>query len=329
MAKSRKSTFALIFLLAALGAYAAWWGLLAHELRRGLTRWSAERQAAGWQVATGETTLSGFPGRPRLGLAAPSLTDPAGDLWNLPPTSLSLAPLAPWRLRLEAAGVHTLTLSGQPPLALTAAEASAELVLGEDRLSLSLGGVELGGARLEGLTASLHRLGGSDLRFDQPSLALTAALHGLTLPAATKLPLGQTIAEAQLSARLMGGLDAGGGKPAIIAWRDAGGTIEVDALSLTWPPLRLGAKGTLALDQDLQPQFAASATLSGGAETIAILAKAGSLTPRDAALASLALGLVSKPEPDGVVQSTLPITLQDRRLSVGPVKLATLPLLKW
>ena len=40
---------------------------------------------------------------------------------------------------------------------------------------------------------------------------------------------------------------------AIAAWRDAGGTIELDNLQLEWGGLGVNATGTVALDQNLQP----------------------------------------------------------------------------
>ena len=76
---------------------------------------------------------------------------------------------------------------------------------------------------------------------------------------------------------------------AIAAWRDAGGTIELDHLQLNWGGLGVTANGTIALDQDLQPIGAFSGGIEGFGAILSALVEAGRLSTEQAALAQIAL----------------------------------------
>ena len=79
---------------------------------------------------------------------------------------------------------------------------------------------------------------------------------------------------------------------AIAAWRDAGGTIELDRLQLNWGGLGATATGTMALDQDLQPIGAFSGGIEGFGAILSALVEAGRLRHRGGrAGANRALGV--------------------------------------
>ena len=115
----------------------------------------------------------------------------------------------------------------------------------------------------------------------------------------------------------------------IVSWRDSGGTIEIDSVYGKFRRLKLKGSGTLALDQEFQPLLAMSAELEGLTDVIDILTRGGHLTFKKALMLKLGLRLFSK-NIDGVNSSfSLPLTIQDRELTVGPIKLLRLPLIRW
>jgi hypothetical protein len=159
-------------------------------------------------------------------------------------------------------------------------------------------------------------------------LSASLSLAGVTLPQAVP-PLGDTIDRLAAAVAVKGTIPDGPHRAALAAWRDDGGTLEVASLDLAWGNLRLGAKGTLALDAALQPVGALTALIRGYNDIIDALVAAGSVRAGDAALAKLALGLLAKEGPDGTYEISAPLTLQNGYVFLGPARLARLPVSTW
>ena len=87
--------------------------------------------------------------------------------------------------------------------------------------------------------------------------------------------------------------------------------------------------GTLALDKKLQPLVAMSANFGGIMQTIDGLEKKGYIGSKKALLAKVMLSLFSKNAVDPDDAISLPLTIQDQKLSVGPVSLMHLPEISW
>lgn len=141
-------------------------------------------------------------------------------------------------------------------------------------------------------------------------------------------PLGAKIDQALLHAQLLGKPPAEWDDAGIKAWREAGGTVNLNALSLQWGQLALSGNGTLALDKEMQPEGAFTTHLTGYEQAIDSLATAGWIKPSAASIAKLALGVASHPGPDGKPSVDTPITIQNRRISAGAIKLGQVPELK-
>jgi hypothetical protein len=117
---------------------------------------------------------------------------------------------------------------------------------------------------------------------------------------------------------------------AVEAWRDAGGTIDISRLEIAWGPVRMVGDGTVALDAGLQPEGALSVRISGLDEILTAMERAAMIDARTAAIARITLAVLTRPSEDGgPAQARLPLTIQDRQLSVGPVKLLELPQIRW
>lgn len=201
---------------------------------------------------------------------------------------------------------------------ISVAEASTPSNSGDERPEIVVATLELSGSRPERPPATDTDIG---LAFDVHAMSLSAAsLEGH--------PLGSTIADVALKAQIMGSFPAMPDAKGLKTWRDAGGNIEITDLGLRWGPLAMSAKGTLALDAQMQPEGAFTAHMTGWDKTIDALTAAGWIKLGPASMAKLALGVVSQPDANGQAAADVPVTIQSRRISVGPLKLGSVPELK-
>ena len=140
---------------------------------------------------------------------------------------------------------------------------------------------------------------------------------------------GNIIDELAFGVTIKGSVPDGPLAQAVAAWRDAGGTIEVDNLHLQWGGLGVTANGTLALDQGLQPIAAFSGGIEGFGAILNALVAADQMTPEQAALVQIALTTLARPGPDGKPQITAPFTIQNGKMYLGPARLGTAPRIVW
>lgn len=346
------------FAVAALGALAAtallWslaWVLLARGLERGIESWVRDRRAEGWTATHGPVGIVGFPFRWRARIDRPYLARAHGAAggfsWSGPWIELGWAPWAAHRVNLRTAGAHALGLEGEAGgrYRLEADGIAGRLRLGErgavERIDVAGDAIVLTPPD-DGPAAGPVRIDRAILRADlrpeapplrgtpPPSLRLDADILGLTLPATFRPALGNTIGRIAGQATVMGAVPAGRPAGTLAAWRDAGGVVEITRLALGWGPLSARGKGTLALDSGLQPIGALTARIQGYAETIDRLRAAGALNHNQALLGKLALGALARtPAGGGRPEVTVPVGLQNRTLTVGPVPLLHLPLIAW
>jgi hypothetical protein len=113
-------------------------------------------------------------------------------------------------------------------------------------------------------------------------------------------------------------------------WRDAGGTLEVENLELRWGSLRFAGSGTLSVDDKLQPVGAFSARVSGLNQLIEMLEQRGQIGPQQAAIARIAVAVLTRnPANGGPPEAKVPVTIQDRVVSIGPVPLLKFDPVNW
>jgi len=162
------------------------------------------------------------------------------------------------------------------------------------------------------------------------SVDLIVALHDLSISEPANLPLGNYISRIDLAAAVEGTLQPGRPSESLAIWRDAGGVLQIQRFAVDWGPLAVTAEGTLALDSQMQPLFAGTATVRGYSEAIDALVQAGMMDPGGATGAKIALAAMAKPADDGGPPAAkLPLTIQDGFLYIGPLKLAQMPRIVW
>lgn len=342
-ARHRRLLLWLLLLAGVLAAgHALVWHYVTDQLEAGFQGWAGERRAQGWQVTHGAPGAGGWPLRATLVLPDLALTPPAGLGWRGERVELSLRPTDPGLLHIAAEGRQVLHRAGWD-WPFTAESLTADLPLtgsGPPPAGVTLRGTRLwlGGAPEQGigLDALEARFDSQDAAPGGPGLVLTATLRGLSLPGAAGglLPDGRVEAatlDAVLNGPLPGGLFSTV-PPArrAAAWRDAGGTLELRALTLRAGAVAASAAATLALDGALQPVGAGTLRLFNPDLVLEALSRAGVIDPRNAGLARSLLPMLQRPGAGGgPPQLEVPVTLEQGRLTAARIPLLRLPPLAW
>jgi hypothetical protein len=334
------SLFATFFILIGL-AYTAFWNAAAHRLQGWIDGWIEARRAEGARIETAGVAITGFPLRLIADIRDLQLRLADGATAKAPQLTAAALPWAPLQIRLDLPAGGHLTLpdtDARPGIDVTAGPGDGAVVLAQD------GRVQQAALTLEDVAAGLAggalqtRLGhlSVDSRWpDLPAgdhravgLRTTVAAEAITLPVPPP-GLPAVVDGLSITARVQGAPPSPLTADTLTRWSNDGGTLEIERLELRWGSLGAVATGTLALDGQLQPMGAASATVRGLDSLVQALAGAGRIKPNQGAIARAALGLLSKPAADGVPELTAPLTLQDRRLTLGPLPLATIPEIRW
>lgn len=328
-------------------AYTGYWFVLAGALERGTRAWIEDRHRQGDDITHGAPVWRGFPGSVQIVLPRPALalrvaTETvtfAGER-----AVVSVNPFAPQRATLSLEGEQTLALQGLTrPVRYTGTAERCELQVqlrpgshdgtGSTILSpatltvraLAMTDAETG----ERFTVAALDATASSLAEDAPGRRYTLAVKDATLPASLDLPFAGAVSEAAADLDVSGNLPALPSGHDLIAWRDAGGIIEVRRLELASGPVRLGGDGTLALDRNGQPIGAMTLEISGYHAALDALIVRGVLSVTTGfrmkqIFAVLAGGSVNPSKP-----VRIPLTLQERVLSAGPIPLMELPAVDW
>lgn len=320
-----------------------YWRIAAERLRNGYRAWVAEQSAAGWQIAASEASISGWPGSavvavPTLSLRHQGPEIPGQIAAAAAEVTLSVPLFVPTALRISVGGPLHVRVGNGPDLILSSAvnAVSVPLVASEQRTVVA----EAQQLRMEPAAGTWRTTIGSlntraeiDIAADgtAPPVTFTVDADAVGLPAAMKWPLGPTIASLSLNGEVNGKLP----QPTDVAkwakaWRDGGGSLQIDHLAVTWGPLRLTGGATLALDDELQPMGSGNGRIVGYAAALDQLAAGGVLTKSAATAAKAVLSLLADTSGDdepGAVE--VPLTLQYRTLSMRQVPLVRLPEVDW
>jgi hypothetical protein len=322
--------------LVTLLAYGAYWHYVAGMLRDQLQPWAQARAAEGFIIHWDDAAVGGFPGSFRF------------DFTNLSFGTLRPVPVAvnagsasawamPWNLRhwefTTPGGARVVEPSGAAGFDMRRVDGAVD-VEGRFVAAIDVTAVDLTGLGL----AQGTKIGDAEAHIELPAtppqshtdiaLGLSLQMSDATLPVAVP-GFGPTLSGFSFSAQMKGALPPGQIVPALTHWRDDGGTIELQSLRLRWGSLLVDASGTLALDQALQPEGAFTAVITGQDAAVDVAVKTGALKPSDAGTAKVVLGLLARPNGNGDKALTLPMTIQNRQLYLGPAKLANIPPIPW
>jgi hypothetical protein len=114
------------------------------------------------------------------------------------------------------------------------------------------------------------------------------------------------------------------------AWRDAGGKIDIRSFSLHKETLKVEGSGTLSLDDQLQPAGNFDARIKGYNDFIGYLKNKHVVKKKQTYIIQAILGAFAKQDMStGENYLDTALTLQTRRLSLGPLEVFTVPEVVW
>jgi hypothetical protein len=280
------------------------------------------------------TPVSGFPFAFRSTFRKPHIagafTGQAFD-WQGPEVEARVSPLNLFAISLESPGHHVVDL-GAGPTVLDAA--SLEVRLHSGSVTATFGGatLTLPDQRTLGAgsgTSSLTAPPSPPKSDSDPLLQFAAAAKDLRLPEGIVLLTTDPLSEVQLVGTVKGPLPPAPLRDALVAWRDAGGALELSSFAVTQATLSLSGSATLALDANLQPIVAADVKARGLAPTIDLLERQHRIYPEDAQKMKLFVKGAERDVPGGYKEVATGLTVQGGWLSWGPFKLAAVPPIQW
>jgi hypothetical protein len=327
-------------LLVLLGAYTAYWLIVATRISDGIAAWAQTERAEKVDISWQKVGVNGFPFAWRVELENAVLRDgrltPSPEL-RIPAVSATVRPwdFGSWQL-LAPQGVSAMLAGGgeRPPLKLAAHTAIGVVAVDPQagtNLWLNLQDVSAeAGAKVPISSADAWVIlpPKPPRSHAAPALGIALDLRQVQLPAMTSV-LNDTIEQLAFGVTVKGAVPSGKLTQALAEWRDAGGTVELDNLHLDWGGVGANASGTIALDRELQPVGGFSGAIEGYDKILIGLVQSGRMRATDAGLARLALAMLAKAGPDGRPEIKTAFTIQNGEMFLGPAKLGKAPRIAW
>ena len=324
-------------------AYTVYWFKLADRIELGFAAWADARRAGGMVIEYGTFEITGFPLRVQPQITNVRLAGPGQHpAWQWQSARLT-ANVLPYNLNhivLSAPDPQDISLrinDGELELYHLAplnARASIALAHGKiARMDLDIEGGTLSGGRLLANVLTLGRVqlhtrdaeDGVPHGLQDPALFdISFKLENLEYPGFAGSALGAHLTSFAATGAIEGAWPATGGIAGIRQWRDDGGVTQVKAAEIDWGPLKLSAAGTLALDAQDRLIGSLNANLVNYEGLIKALHEAGQLKKDEAAAASTGLGIIAMASGGKNGALTLPMTLQDGAMFIGPLRVAKL-----
>jgi hypothetical protein len=329
MLKKRKKTFiSLLILILVIGV--SWFALFEYGtrwLKKELVEAELGLRQKGYEVSYSALEFRGTPFSIEAIFHNPHLRDPEGLFnWIGSEVRVNLKPWSPYHIAFTLPQEQKISIKTPLPLEVLDLEgAQGSLILTHqgvlDEASLFVEQV----SSLEKGQRNPISLQGVSLQVEHLShpltmqVAFTSTIKGLEAFVQGAPP--SELLTFSLTAGLSGFKETTPFPRSLAEWRNGGGVLEVSAAKLTWSPISIGGEGTLTLDKDLYPLGAFSSHITGYQEALTHLAALGYVKKNNAATALFVLDMLSRVDQKGHKYLEVPITLQDKRVSVGAVPL--------
>ena len=334
----RRFGIVLLILLLLFGAYTVAWFVVADRIAGSIVQWADDARSRNLDTTWQSLHVAGYPLAYQIELSDARLRDlTSGRALELHAPRLS-GNARPWNFQLweidAPAGLTAIAgPTAAPAATLTARAAKGHVRLNGERnadikVGLEEAALDAGRLAARSATISLSIPENAPRTHSEPAFTLAVAVRELGLPT-VPAPLRSQIDEVALDLRVMGAIPDTAPRQAAEAWRDAGGTIELDSMAVRWGELGVTGSGTVTLDREMQPEGAFSGAIQGYDELMSAFSEAGLLRAGDARLARVALSLLAKPGPNGKPQIATSFTIQDGEMFLGPAKLGKAPHISW
>jgi hypothetical protein len=333
------TAFAVALVLVAAG-YFGLWEYEASQVRAGLTRFLDARAAHGMTVHSerleiggfpftldvdfGRVTIDGLPYAKPAHVEAPSLVLRARP-WQ--PGSWRIAAEKGFSVRFAADLGGSISASAGDARGRAQVE-SDSLVIGIDCHDVNFGAP---GSAPTAHHASLRLTVPDKPPEDHttPSLIFDLIVDRAVLPNGLGAPQDGLPDRLSISGVVEGPVPEQPLLPALTAWRESGGSIELRQVELRWGAVYLAGDGTVTLDANLQPEASFTGRIRGWGALLDDLVQAGALTASDANYDRLGFGLLTRTADDGKSELRAPITLQNTQIFLGKAKIAKVPAIVW
>ena len=328
----------LVAVVILFAGYAIAWAFAAAMLRNGIEEWAHARGDDGVLVTFREISVSGFPTdlEAMVEMPAYDAMAAAGWQWRGARMHVGWRPWRPDQVELRFVGRQRLAFRRAEEMAIVdvVAEAANAVVerkaYGAETIDLTLSAADLAAGdrvvRLAHADIALTRHRGADQ--GRSSLELRMTADGLRLPLTDDAPLGRELGRLAMDARLLGPWPPGRLAESVAAWRNAGGTLEIERIAFGWGPLSLNGNGTLALDGEMRPSGALVTEIGGFEAALDALVASGVYPARRAAMARIMLRVFARQSGGGEV-IRVPLSAQYGQLRVGSLPLLRLPVIRW
>ncbi len=324
--------------LLVVAGYTGFYFFVAQTMVGGIEGWVGAWRAKGGTAEYGALHRQGFPYRIVVDIERPRLAPPGPGTPPAWSTEHLAAVIQPWNFRhviFDLTSRHRLGpfdtgARRQLDIDLTVGEGLASHRQDEAGRLRDLA-VDLKGltgtattrvgtgtfpAAITGERAQLHvRRSDGPARTGEVSLRLDQVAVG---DAAWMVPVERLAMLAEI-----GGPEPSPGPPAemLLAWRDGGGAVEIKQLTLIWGEAEIRAEGTLSLDHETRLIGALTAKVKGHQALLERAVQAGAMRRGDADKALPILNILAAAAGG---QLSVPVTLQNGILKLGPVAIARL-----
>ncbi|MBL28150.1 MAG: hypothetical protein CMM50_11455, partial [Rhodospirillaceae bacterium] len=301
-----------VALVVAAGGYTTYWFVLRARAESAVEDWVAAQRRSGTEITYRSFEIGGFPYRLEADIQGLSVArGEAAVPWSWQSDRVLLI-TQPWSLR------HFVAVTDAPSqLAywFGGIEYRVNVALSEGRAStrvdgngqLAMGAVDLRDLRLtDGDDAmSLGSIGRFQVHVrpgaEETENTFDAVLQadGVDLPGSGPAALGNRVEHVLVDASWSGPLPDADFAEAVAAWREAGGAVDVHALTVDWGPLGVDGDATLSVDDAMRPLGAGVVRVAGSDALVDALSAEGNIDGTMAAAAKIGLALIAKRPPDG------------------------------
>jgi hypothetical protein len=332
------------------GLYTGGWFFLSAELRGGIDSWIAQQKKSGLDIRYASHQRGGFPFAIKMIFDQPVIASDrklTSFVWQ---GQQAIITVKPWNIRdghIDLSGPQKIgivrngkTSTWQGHAGLFTADINFKSRT-QIQLALNFGQVDMKSkddkAQSEPQRVQLHRgrivvLQNSKNNTTEktPSLVFAADLTQLHVPKSVPIILGHQFKKIAVKSSVFGSLPRTIHLLPLTAWRDAGGTIEIDHFEVDHGPLNLKTKGTVALDENMQPMGAFSSQIYGFSEVISVLQNRNLIKSNVALTAHLVLGVMATRQgADKRPRLDVALSVQNQKLFIGPLAITKLPPIKW
>lgn len=332
MFQNRKKLFASLLIFIAIGII-GWFILFEHsvrwlegELEIALT----DLKQKGYVISYSKVEFKGNPFVIKVVFQDFQFKDPRHFIeWKGQEVNVSIKPWDPYTLSYSLPGDQAVTISQNTSLQfevlkVEGAKGIASLTTqGKlEKTSLSIDHI-FSPANTQFLSLQSLTLAATNL-IDPLNLNLKIKTNLVGLETLLKIPPLDYPLTVKLDAHFSGYEPHGAFPKTVTEWRDGGGVLEISHLEITWPPIIVDAEGTLTFDKEMYPLGSFSSRIVGYHNILTYMVELGWMKKKNASTASFMLDLFSAPNETGSKRLTVPITLQNKRLSIGPASLIKL-----